>query len=183
MAECAFGGCARKAVCKGLCDKHYRRVLKHGDVNYERPDLSPKPRPCIICGSIFTPSRHHKDARFCSKKCIGSTPENKERCSERGKQYRKQIGDTQRGRGEGKAYRKYLGRHEHRKVAEEMLGRPLVRGEVIHHKDGNKLNNCPDNLVITTQSLHMKEHGLGIPGMKLRWKPWEKRGNKNGIHA
>jgi hypothetical protein len=31
--KCAFGECEREAVCKGYCDKHYRRVLKRGDVN------------------------------------------------------------------------------------------------------------------------------------------------------
>lgn len=31
--KCAFDKCERDAVCKGYCDKHYRRVLKRGDVN------------------------------------------------------------------------------------------------------------------------------------------------------
>lgn len=35
---------------------------------------------------------------------------------------------------------------EHRYVMEQMLGRKLLRTENIHHKDGNKQNNHPDNL-------------------------------------
>lgn len=31
--KCAFDGCERNAVSKGYCDKHYRRLLRHGDVN------------------------------------------------------------------------------------------------------------------------------------------------------
>lgn len=31
--QCAFDGCERDAVSKGYCDKHYRRLLKRGDVN------------------------------------------------------------------------------------------------------------------------------------------------------
>jgi hypothetical protein len=31
--KCGFDGCDRKSVSKGYCDKHYRRVLKRGDVN------------------------------------------------------------------------------------------------------------------------------------------------------
>lgn len=31
--ECRANDCTRKAVCKGLCDKHYRRLLKHGSEN------------------------------------------------------------------------------------------------------------------------------------------------------
>jgi hypothetical protein len=31
--KCAFDGCERDAVSKGYCDKHYRRLLKRGNVN------------------------------------------------------------------------------------------------------------------------------------------------------
>jgi hypothetical protein len=31
--QCAFDGCDRDAVSRSYCDKHYRRVLKRGDVN------------------------------------------------------------------------------------------------------------------------------------------------------
>ena len=55
-------------------------------------------------------------------------------------------------------YRKLHGRHEHRVVAEQMLGRPLQRNEIVHHIDGNKHNNDPSNLKVMTQSEHMKAH-------------------------
>jgi len=32
-------------------------------------------------------------------------------------------------------------------VAEEELGRPLKKGEIVHHKDFNKLHSDPDNLL------------------------------------
>ena len=70
--------------------------------------------------------------------------------------------EAQRDSGDGKTYRKYLGRHEHRVVAEKKLGRPLKKGEIVHHIDGDFRNNDPDNLLILpSQSEHCRIHGFG----------------------
>lgn len=42
----------------------------------------------------------------------------------------------------------------HRRVAQEMLGRPLFPGEVVHHRDGNSLNNEPENLLVLPSQRH-----------------------------
>lgn len=55
-------------------------------------------------------------------------------------------------------YKKLFGRHEHRVVAEQMIGRPLERGEIVHHIDGNKHNNDPSNLQVMTQADHLRTH-------------------------
>lgn len=94
------------------------------------------------------------------------------------------IGNALRGRGEGRSYRKRGGRHEHRTVAEEMLGRPLAAGEIVHHKDGDRYNNAPSNLEVMTQ----REHALRHEGEGNRF--WQKnprwlkgKGLANGLHV
>lgn len=48
--------------------------------------------------------------------------------------------------------------YEHRLVAEKILGRRLQPGEVVHHRDHNKVNNNPANLEIVTRAQHGVEH-------------------------
>lgn len=49
--------------------------------------------------------------------------------------------------------------YEHRIVAARSLGRHLRRGEIVHHIDGDKLNNAPSNLkVMPGIAAHRAEH-------------------------
>jgi hypothetical protein len=47
---------------------------------------------------------------------------------------------------------------EHRHIMGTILGRPLERSEVVHHKDHNRLNNVPENLEVLTHTIHMSRH-------------------------
>jgi hypothetical protein len=66
-------------------------------------------------------------------------------------------------------YRKRHGRHEHRVVAEQMLGRALMPGEIVHHIDGDKHNNNPSNLQVMTQDHHLREH-LAPDAAPIEWQ-------------
>lgn len=72
---------------------------------------------------------------------------------------REKIRQAQLGRGAGVSYEKNHGRHTHRVMAEEMLGRPLLPGEVVHHIDGDIRNNAPENLMVfASQAEHARHH-------------------------
>ncbi len=56
-------------------------------------------------------------------------------------------------------------RYEHMDVAEQKIGRHLGKHEVVHHVDGNKENNNPDNILILRNDkshniLHKTEFGV-----------------------
>lgn len=118
------------------------------------------PSYCERCGAEFFRWSGQVHARFCSRQCNLQTfnEANPKWAAQVSRQTAKQRGDTQRDRGEGKSYRKRDGRHEHRIVAEVMIGRPLRVYEIVHHKDGNRRNNDPSNLAVMTQSQHAQLH-------------------------
>lgn len=54
----------------------------------------------------------------------------------------------------GEHHNKYL----HRLIYEDIHKLTLLPSAIIHHKDGNKLNNSPENLEMVSKSEHNKIH-------------------------
>jgi len=126
----------------------------------------PKPgkKSCALCGREFQPTAKYPQQRFCSRRCgLKATlpPDHNARVA---RSTVKERADKLRGRGEGKSYPKLNGRHAHRVVAEQKLGRPLAPGEIVHHDDENKANYDPQNLVVLpSQAEHASLHFKGKP--------------------
>ena len=62
---------------------------------------------------------------------------------------------------------------EHRLVMARYIGRPLLKTEVVHHKDGDTKNNTIENLELMTASEHNRHHALerGLGGDMYKDKP------------
>ncbi|WP_288750518.1 HNH endonuclease signature motif containing protein [uncultured Corynebacterium sp.] len=73
---------------------------------------------------------------------------------------RAKLREAHLGKGDRKTYQKIHGRHVHRVVAEQKIGRPLHSDEIVHHIDGDIHNNAPENLQVMTQSDHINLHRL-----------------------
>ena len=135
--------------CSTTCQSLARRL----------PDAAP--RNCLGCGCMFTPARKRANQEYCSRPCFlrtQRTPEHQKAAAKAAAAAREHI----RGTGQKHPYVKEGGRHQHRMVAEEKIGRPLTPGEVVHHRDENGHNNAPSNLdVLPSQAEHARLHFTG----------------------
>lgn len=116
---------------------------------------------CEYCGKITSISMtYYKRAKnhFCSRSCHMKYMNAELNPTRMTPEVREKLHNSRLNSGNGHGYEKTYGKHTHRIVAEQMLGRSLKADEVVHHIDGNKRNNDPSNLMVMTQSEHCRLH-------------------------
>jgi hypothetical protein len=134
-------------------------------------------RNCLICGAEFSPRPYQirtGAGKYCSLKCSSrgtvkqrQTPEAlAKRSASMRKSMKPKVGAEHpryKGRYVANGYVwRNTGRNErnleHRVVIEEMIGRPLRSDEIVHHKNHDRTDNRPENLVVMTRAEHLIEH-------------------------
>lgn len=118
-------------------------------------------RACEICGTPFYAPPSRTRAKFCSRRC-----KHRSQRFVTGADHHGWRGGRNVTRGyvyilrpdhPGANPKGYVA--EHRVVAEETLGRFLLPTEIVHHLNGDRGDNRPENLEVMDQRAHVATHG------------------------
>jgi HNH endonuclease len=138
---CARCGQVRLPFSKGMCKSCYQVLVRYPDASLFGSDTH---RARISAAQADGPNRREKSGKWKGGRFID------------GEGYVRVLPpDGYQGK------RVHGGRyvHEHRLVAEQWLGRLLADGEVVHHRNRDRAENCPANLVVLPSvSAHRRLH-------------------------
>lgn len=147
--SCSVEGCAAVHFGKGYCRNHYLSLV-YSPPKKPTAFTTSKPHNCLQCQAVFI--AHHADPKYCSRAC---SAQHRKKPFIIKKGYKKLLIPSH-PRADQKGYV-----FEHIVVAEAMIGRAISPPEEVHHKDFNRMNNSPDNLVVCADHAeHMAYHAL-----------------------
>lgn len=150
--------------CSSVCYKAEKSKRHNIKYNYKKGKGT-----CVLCNSNF--EKTGRKQKYCSYKCAN-------KAKKKFLDIPSCLNDASRKLDKTLGYvRVYCPMHpeansrgyvyEHRVIAEQALGRRLQENEVVHHRNGKRWDNRPENLKV----MDHKEHG------KLICTPYEETGD------